>query len=93
MKKLISLVLIEHKSGLWLCHFMFYWSFQDIEARHIINQDICIDAVDSTIHECVMFEDSYNENVPQNTFENLLILDGLEHELRLISGITEINII
>ena len=40
-----------------------------------------------------MFEDSYNENVPQNTFENLLILDGLEHELRLISGITEINII
>ena len=66
--------------------------FQDIEAMFIINQDIGIDDVDSTMHECVMFESSCNMKITQKKFDNIIILDGVEYELRLISGITKINI-
>ena len=65
--------------------------FQDSESIYIINQDIGIETINSIIHECVTFEESCNINIPQNTFDNIVILDGVEYELRLITGITEIN--
>ena len=62
----------------------FFDVFLDFSSIYIVNEDYESDDIDSSVHDCIIFENSCYQNFNEEKFDNEATFDEKEYELRLI---------
>ena len=65
--------------------------FLDFSSIYIVNEDYESDDIDSSVHDCIIFENSCYQNFNEEKFDNEATFDEKEYELRLILCINHLS--
>ena len=65
--------------------------FLDFSSIYIVNEDYDSDDIDSSVHDCIIFENSCYQNFNEEKFDNEATFDEKEYELRLILCINHLS--
>ena len=63
----------------------------DFSSIYIVNEDYDSDGIDSSVHDCIIFENSYYQNSIEEKFDNEATFNERKYELRLILCINQLS--